>query len=126
MKHLVFIINPLAGTDRIKALRETIEDNLDQKQFTWELQYTAYAKHGTELARHAAENGAYAVVAVGGDGTVNDVVKGLYGTDTALAIIPKGSGNGLARSLEIPTEGKKAIEVINQCRHTRMDLAFAN
>lgn len=126
MRHLVFIINPRAGTDRIKALQQTIESYLDQQRFSWEIQYTAYAKHGTELARKAAGKGAFAVVAVGGDGSVNDVAKGLYGTETALAIIPKGSGNGLARSLEIPADEVKAIELINQCRQIRMDLAFAN
>src|SRR5690606_14637698 len=81
---------------------------------------------GTELAKQAAAKGAYAVVAVGGDGSVNDIVAGLIGTDTALAIIPKGSGNGMARTMEIPLKEQEAIEVINRGNTTHIDIGFAN
>lgn len=126
MKHLVFIINPRSGVDRQKAIEQSIDEVLDHSQFTYELQHTQYARHGTELARTAAANGAFAVVAVGGDGSVNDIVKGLIGTDTALAIIPKGSGNGLARSLEIPRKEAEAIALINKGNFVMMDIGYAN
>lgn len=126
MKHLVFIINPKSGIDRQKAMKSAIEEQLDLKQFTFEIQHTKYAKHGTELAKQAAQKGAYAVVAVGGDGSVNDIVKGLLGTETTLAIIPKGSGNGMARTIGIPLKDKEAIEVINVGKTIMMDVAFAN
>ena len=102
MKHLVFIINPRSGVDRRKQIQQAIDDTLDFSQHTYEIRHTEYAKHGTALASEAASGDAYAVVAVGGDGSVNDIAKGLLGTETALAIIPKGSGNGMARSLSIP------------------------
>jgi YegS/Rv2252/BmrU family lipid kinase len=126
MKHLVFIINPRSGVDREKPIRQTIEECLDHGQFTYEIQLTEYAKHGTLLAKEAANKGAYAVVAVGGDGSVNDIVKGLINTDIALAIIPKGSGNGLARTLNIPLKEREAIDVINRGKVIFMDIAYAN
>lgn len=126
MKHLVFIINPKSGVDRQKAIQQAIDEHLDLKKYSYEIQHTAFAKHGTELAKTAAHNKAFAVVAVGGDGSVNDIVKGLYGTATALAIIPKGSGNGMARTMEIPLAEKEAIEVINNGKIGTMDIGFAN
>ncbi|MEZ5017855.1 MAG: diacylglycerol kinase family lipid kinase [Flavipsychrobacter sp.] len=125
-KHLVFIINPNSGVDRQKAIQNAIDDHLNLTQFSYEIQHTQYAKHGIELSRAAAQKGAYAVVAVGGDGSVNDVVAGLSGTDTCLAIIPKGSGNGMARSMGIPLDVVKAIEVINSGNVIKMDIGYAN
>lgn len=125
-KHLVFIINPKSGVDRQKAIQDAINTTLDQEKYTYEIQHTEYAKHGTELARKAAEAGAYAVVAVGGDGSVNDIVAGLADTDTTLAIIPKGSGNGMARTIGIPLKEYAAIEVINKGKISLIDVGFAN
>ena len=126
MKHLVFIINPKSGVERRKEIQTGIETYLDKKQYTYEIINTEYAKHGTELARNAASKGAYAVVAVGGDGSVNDIVNGLKGAKTLLAIIPKGSGNGMARTMRIPIDTNEAIKVINQGKVTHMDIGYAN
>jgi YegS/Rv2252/BmrU family lipid kinase len=124
-KHLVFVINPHSGVDRQKAIQQAIESKLDMQQYTYDIAHTQYAKHGTIIAKEAAEKGAFAVVAVGGDGSVNDVAAGLLHTDTALAIIAKGSGNGLARSLELPLNEPEAIEVINRGNTITMDVGFA-
>lgn len=126
MKHLVFIINPRSGVDRQKAIQQAIDATLDFNQFTYEMQHTQYAKHGTVLAKEAAAKGAYAVVAVGGDGSVNDIVAGLLDTDTCLAIIPKGSGNGMARTMGIPLKEQEAIAVINKGNVIKMDIGYAN
>jgi diacylglycerol kinase (ATP) len=126
MKHLVFIINPRSGVDRQKAIQQSIETVLDKSQFTYEIQYTQYPKHGIELARAAAEKNAFSVVAVGGDGSVNDVAKGLIGTITSLSIIPKGSGNGMARTLSIPLDERAAIGLINKGNTVMMDIGYAN
>lgn len=125
-KHLVFIVNPRSGVKREKAVQQAIDKRLDTEQFTYEIQHTEYAKHGTVLAKEAAAKGAHAVVAVGGDGSVNDVVAGLKGTNTALAIIPKGSGNGMARTMEIPLSEYHAIDVINRGNTKMMDVGYAN
>lgn len=124
-KHLVFVINPHSGVDRQKAIQQAIESKLDMQQYTFDIAHTQYAKHGTIIAKEAAEKGAFAVVAVGGDGSVNDVAAGLLHTDTALAIIAKGSGNGLARSLQLPLNELGAIDVINRGNTIVMDVGFA-
>lgn len=126
MKHLVFIVNPRSGVDRQKAIEAHVKATLDSTVYTYEIRYTEYAKHGTKLAAQAAANGVFAVVAVGGDGSVNDVAKGLIGTDTALAIVPKGSGNGMARTLRIPLSTQKALSVINAGKTMLMDVGYAN
>lgn len=126
MKKIVFIINPNSGVDRNKALKATIEKCLDLQQFQYEMVYTEYAQHGTELAQKASLSGADIVVAVGGDGSVNDIAKGLLGTEVALAIIPKGSGNGLARSLNIPLKAEKAIQLINNSKVISIDVGLVN
>jgi diacylglycerol kinase (ATP) len=125
-KHLVFIINPKSGVERQKEIQAGIDEYLDKEQYTYEILHTEFAKHGISLAREAAKNGAYGVVAVGGDGSVNDVVQGLLGTDTVLAIIPKGSGNGMARTMQIPLDTNEAIKVINKGQIANMDVAYAN
>jgi len=125
-KHLVFIINPKSGVERRKEITEGIEEHLDKEKYTYELQNTEFAKHGITLAKEAARNGAYAVVAVGGDGSVNDIAQGLIGTDTVLAIIPKGSGNGMARTMRIPLNTNDAIKVINNGNVVAMDVGYAN
>jgi diacylglycerol kinase (ATP) len=125
-KHLVFIINPKSGVERQKEIKQGIDECLDLERFSYEILHTEFAKHGTELAREAARNGAYAVVAVGGDGSVNDVVQGLLGTDTLLAIIPKGSGNGMARTMGIPLDTQEAIKLLNDGHVKAMDVGYAN
>lgn len=125
-KHLVFIINPRAGVQRNKIIQDAIATTLDKDQYSYSIQYTQYAQHGVLLATQAAREGAYAVVAVGGDGSVNDIATGLRGTETALAIIPMGSGNGMARTLHIPIDTHRAIEVINRNIISYLDLGLAN
>jgi len=125
-KHLVFVINPKSGVDRQKEIQSAILHHLDDKIYTYEIQYTKHAKHGIEIAAAAAKKGAHAVVAVGGDGSVNDIVRGLLGTETRLAIIPKGSGNGMARTMKIPLNVDDAIKIINKGNEISMDVAYAN
>jgi YegS/Rv2252/BmrU family lipid kinase len=125
-KNVVFIINPKSGVQRQKEIKEAIDAHLDKEKYTHEILNTEYAKHGITLAKEAAAKGAYAVVAVGGDGSVNDIVHGLLGTNTVLAIIPKGSGNGMARTMGIPLDTAEAIKVISKGKVGEMDVAFAN
>jgi diacylglycerol kinase family enzyme len=66
------------------------------------------------------------VCAIGGDGTVNEVASGLVHSQTALAIIPSGSGNGLARHLRIPTDPLSAIKIINHGQVHTMDYGLMN
>lgn len=124
-KKIVFIINPNSGSQRhphiLKHLKEEMSDG-----FEWSTCYTERAGHATELAAEAVKNGADAVVAVGGDGTVNEVGKALIGTDVALGIIPSGSGNGFARHLKIPLQEKGALRCIKKFTTIKIDTATIN
>jgi diacylglycerol kinase family enzyme len=87
-KKILFIVNPKAGTGRQKGIEEAIKEHLDADLFDYTVQVTDHAHHGTELAREAADKGYDCVVAVGGDGSVNDVAQGLRGSNVTLGIIP--------------------------------------
>jgi YegS/Rv2252/BmrU family lipid kinase len=123
---LCFIVNPRSGTDRVKAIADAIDSVFEGRRNEIELRYTEYAGHGTLLAREAAAAGAQAVIAVGGDGSVRDIAKGLMGSEAVLGIVPKGSGNGLARSLGIPLRLENALRVIATGRTRSIDVGYAN
>jgi YegS/Rv2252/BmrU family lipid kinase len=99
---------------------------LDNKRWLPNIAFTEYPGHATEMAHQYARMGFDAVVAVGGDGTVNEVARGLRDTQTALGIIPMGSGNGFARHLNIPIRPSRAIEVINHSEPISVDYGLAN
>lgn len=126
MKTIVFIMNPISGTVSKAGIPQKIEEHLDKEQFSYRIEETEYAGHATELARQASEAGADIVVAIGGDGTVNEVGRALVGTKTVLGIIPCGSGNGLARHLMIPMDTVKAIEMLNACEIHDLDYGVIN
>jgi YegS/Rv2252/BmrU family lipid kinase len=125
-KHIVFIVNPKSGTERQKEIGNAVATHLDRSLYTHQILITKHAGHGAELARAAAANGAHAVVAVGGDGSVNEIARGLEGTGCNLGIIPKGSGNGISRTLGIPLGLADAIKVINRGNTTTIDIGYAN
>jgi len=108
-----FVVNPISGTQNKKGITELIPRFVDSERYDWEITPTLYQGHAEVLAREAVSNQLSVVVAVGGDGTVNEVGRGLINSHTAMGIIPCGSGNGLARHLHIPLDMKKAIETIN-------------
>lgn len=125
-KRILYLINPISGTQRKQGIEKLALELTDKDLFEVETAYTEYAGHATALAKDAAESGVDIVVAVGGDGTVNEVGRSLIHSDTALAIIPCGSGNGLARHLHIPLSPHKAIEIINRCVIHRLDYGTIN
>ena len=125
-KNIIFIINPISGTQKKDDFPELIDQMLDHSQFDIELRFTEYRGHAAEIARQCAAEGVDIVVAVGGDGTVNEVARSLVHTDTALGIIPCGSGNGLARHLCIPIDIRGALELINNCVIDTFDYGLIN
>ncbi len=123
---ITFILNPKSGTSSKAEIPAMIEQTLDHALFDTELCFTEYRGHAAEIAKRKAEDGVDIVVAVGGDGTVNEVARSLVHTNTALAIIPCGSGNGLARHLCLPMDVKKAISIINSCKIEAFDYGVIN
>lgn len=126
MKKILFIMNPISGTISKAGIPEIIEKTLDKKKFDYQIRLTEYAGHASEIAIDAKNNGYDIVVAIGGDGTVNEVARALVHSQTALAIIPCGSGNGLARHLMIPMNIKKSIEIINKAEIHDLDYGVIN
>ena len=125
-KKAVFIINLISGTSDKAAIPGLIDQYLDKTQFEYEIAVTQYAGHASEIAAKAKDDGVDVVVAVGGDGTVNEVARAIVHSSTALGIIPCGSGNGLARHLLLPLNVRKAIEVINRCEIRQLDYGIIN
>ena len=123
---ITFIVNPISGTHSKEHFPELLEELLDAARFDYEVVFTEYRGHAAKLARQCADEGRDIVVAVGGDGTVNEVARSLVHTDTALGIIPCGSGNGLARHLCIPLDMRKAIQIINRCQIESCDYGVIN
>ena len=112
-KKIAFIINPISGTQSKEQILKWLDEKLDKERYAQEVIYTERAGHAVEIAAQKAQENAHAVIAIGGDGTINEIARSLVHTKTALGIIPCGSGNGLARHLQIPMEPKKAIDIIN-------------
>jgi len=126
LRKILIIINRKAGTDREKRLGGVIRQYLPEPDFSVQVTHLAYLGHGTHLAQEAVQQGVDTVVAVGGDGSINEIAQGLVGSNTALAIIPLGSGNGLARALKIPLDVGKALELVVQNKRRAIDAGYAN
>ncbi len=126
MKKILAIINPISGTKEKEAIPSLLAQAVEQCEAQLFITYTKYGGHAYELTKQAVEEGYAVVVAVGGDGTVNEVARALVHTQTALAIIPKGSGNGLARSLGIPMNVAEACQVLALGEELLIDSCQAN
>ena len=125
-KRMIFIVNPISGTQGKKAILKWIDERLDRTLYEYEVVKTEYAGHATEIAANAVKDGIDIVVAIGGDGTINETARSLIHTDTALGIVPCGSGNGLARHLRIPMDPKAAIDILNENYQIQMDYGKIN
>jgi len=118
------ILNPRAGVSRDEARRAAERGHPRWDDF--DLDVTEGPGHATELARAAAAAGAELVLSVGGDGTANEVARGLIGTPAALGIVPMGSGNGLARALRIPLRADRALDALETGVRRRIDVGLLN
>ena len=119
-----FILNPVSGkhhTD-IESMARCIQLNFPGA----DMRLTKAAGHATELAREAAAENFDVVVAIGGDGTINETARGLVHTKTALAVVPRGSGNGFARELGMPLLLEEAVMRLQRGRISPCDAGYAN
>ena len=123
---ILFIINPISGTHHADDIEKIAREVIDEEQFDVEFRQTEHKRHGIELAKQAVQEGFDIVAAVGGDGTINQVASQLVGTDTAMAVVPHGSGNGLAYHLHIPIHLKKSIQIINALHFESVDVCQLN
>jgi YegS/Rv2252/BmrU family lipid kinase len=121
-----FILNPMAGPSRRHDMPALIARHFGALASDYEVRLTEHAGHAVALAQAAAAEGFEVVAAVGGDGTVNEVGRGLLGTTAALGIVPQGSGNGLARHLGVPLGLAAALRRLAAPAFSRMDVGVMN
>ena len=126
MEKITTIINPVSGTASKKRIPDLLNQYLPSDRFEKKFFFTEYQGHAFELASQAVREKVNFVIAVGGDGTVNEVARALVESSSVLGIIPMGSGNGLARDLSIPMDPRKALEVICGGNIRTIDYCKAN
>ena len=106
------VCNPIAGNGRGRKAGERIQELLKSKGLAFQILWTERPGHATELAKQACDAGADTVLSIGGDGTSFEVAQGLAGSDTALGIIPAGTGNDFVKTLGVPKEPEAALEFL--------------
>ncbi len=119
-----FILNPRSGKRQadLEQMAACIQLNFPGA----DMRLTKAPGHATELAREAAQMGFAAAIAIGGDGTINETARGLVGTNTALGVIPRGSGNGFARELGMPLLFEEAVMRLQRAKAVLCDAGRAN
>lgn len=125
-KKVLFIINPVSGGKNKRNFPKLADKHLDKENFEADFIFTERAGHAFEIASEAVKEQIPVVVAVGGDGTINEVASAAGNSSTKMGIIPFGSGNGLALSLNISLNPAKALERINKLQSLTIDTAVLN
>ncbi len=124
-KHILFIVNPISGGKSKIGFKELLNNYLDTNIYDFEVVEAQYPKHAQEIVQ-ANSQSADIIVAVGGDGTINEVAQEVCKTDLLMGIIPMGSGNGLARHLGVPLKPAQAIKALNTAQVQKIDTAMLN
>lgn len=125
-RRILFIVNPKAGTNLQKHIRQSVDEHLNHKKFEYGIWLTEQEGHAYELTQKAIEEGYEIIVAVGGDGSINEVASALMGTSIVLGIIPAGSGNGLAMHLGYGRDIDEAIKKLNTAEEMTIDRGSLN
>lgn len=125
-KKIVFIINPISGGKKKVDIPKAILAEIDYDKFDVDIRFTERVGHAQEISKQCVEDGFDIIVAVGGDGTINEVASEMINSKSILGIIPRGSGNGLARHLGISRSVNKALGLINSTHTMKIDTASIN
>lgn len=123
---LLFIVNPTAGKGKSKDLIPLIEQACKEEDVEFTMQLTAKKGDATRLSSQAVSDGYKKIIAVGGDGTMNEVLNGLVGSEAALGIIPGGSGNDFIRSISNNSNPSSAIHDVIHGQIKKIDLGLCN
>ena len=126
MDKYCFVLNPTAGKGRGRKYRDRIEDYEKKHEIEYKIVETEYPGHGEILSRKACREGFTHIISVGGDGTLFEVVNGVYGESVSVGIIPCGTGNDFSRTICIPPNFKKQMDVIHRGKEKWTDLGKAN
>ncbi|AIM39284.1 diacylglycerol kinase [Sphingobacterium sp. ML3W] len=125
-RQILFVINPISGGKSKTSFKKQVLDVLDMQKFDPTFQETSYANHAYEIGLRAVKEKYDAVIAVGGDGTINELGSALAESGIPLGIVPEGSGNGLALYLGIPLNETAAIRRINRFEFVEVDCGTIN
>ncbi|MEC7619214.1 MAG: YegS/Rv2252/BmrU family lipid kinase [Bacteroidota bacterium] len=120
-----FIVKPISNY-ALKQLYHSIETTFDKKKDSIHILKTSKKEHAIDLTQKAINEKPDVVVACGGDGTVNEVARGLVKTEIPIAVVPVGSGNGIARHFKIPSVISNAIQLIKKKKIAKMDVGVVN
>ncbi|MCG8411137.1 MAG: diacylglycerol kinase family lipid kinase [Bacteroidales bacterium] len=123
---ILFIINPISGNRSKANIPDLIGKAFNHYDYCIKIITTQFAGEAPQIVRKYISEGFYKIIAVGGDGTINEIASELTDTDAALGIIPLGSGNGLARHLKIPLNIKKALDFIKIAQVKPIDYGKIN
>lgn len=123
---MAFIFNPKAGRKQKPDIKDLIKGQIDNTRYKSKISVTEYAGHAHVLTGELVKKGYKKIVAVGGDGTVNEIASAIVNLDASLGIIPTGSGNGLAYHLGIPKRMNKAFEILNKGNTVKIDAGKLN
>ncbi len=125
-ERILFIVNPISGGQLKTFVPSLVDQFLDHQKFEADIVFTEHIGHATVLAEQAIAEGFDIIASVGGDGTINEIASVVESTPVKMAIIPSGSGNGLARTLQIPINKSKAIANLNNLKSIKIDSATFN
>jgi YegS/Rv2252/BmrU family lipid kinase len=109
---LTIIVNEIAGHGKALRVAARLSEALERRGVAHTQVHTKYRGHATELARACAERGDPRVFCVGGDGTAFETANGLLGSDTALGVIPGGTGNDFVRTLGLPQDPLRTLDAL--------------
>lgn len=126
MDKILFILNPVAGGGKAKDLEIIIEEKMKKRNMKYSLKVTNGPGDATVLAQEGLDNGYELIVSVGGDGTLNEIAKAILGTDVSLGILPGGTGNDMARTLDIPLDPREALNNILDHKKKPIDVGYVN
>lgn len=126
MQKVLFIVNPFSGTSNKSGFDNLVSKTLDKDKLSWDIQYTQAPDHATELAMKAKQDNLDYIIAVGGDGTVNEIAKVLTHSESVMGVLPAGSGNGFAMHLGLGRNIKLALEKISKLKSITIDTCSVN
>ena len=124
MRKKIYFIVKLISQQKFMRLKKEISNQANKHNVKFEILRSTYSGHALILARKAIDEKAYAVVACGGDGTINEIARVLVEKPTPLGIIPMGSGNGIAGHFGIPSNLSNAINIIFNDHRIKVDLGL--
>ena len=116
------IVNLIAGQGRCKEIFPAVQKELESRRIDYDLHYTNEPEEAIDVARMGIESGFTHIVAMGGDGTINEVANGVVGSDAVLAVIPAGSGNDFIHMTGIPADHNAAVDLLMHGRERTIDL----